>query len=43
MQQFSLVSVLLIFAGIGYRLMGKLDVFVEENERHQKEIGEEPE
>lgn len=43
MQQFALVGVLLIFGGIGYRLMGRLDAFVEENERHQEENREEPE
>lgn len=41
MQQFALVIVLFIFAWIGYRLMGKLDAFVEENERQQEEKGEE--
>lgn len=43
MQQFALVSVLLVFAGIGYCLMGKLDAFIGENERHQEENREEPE
>lgn len=41
MQQFALVSALFIFGGMGYRLMTKLDAFVEENERHQKEKEEE--
>lgn len=43
MQQFALVGVLLVFAGIGYCLMGKLDAFIGENERHQEGNREEPE
>lgn len=40
MRKFALVIVLLVFAWNGYRLMGKLDDFMEENEQKQEEKGE---
>ena len=38
MEDFLLLVVVLVFAGIGYHLMKKIDLFLEENEKKREEL-----